>query len=70
MEQDRQDTRALLALAEDVERPRVYQRAVAFETSARSTRNSIVVGGLIGLLLGALAALLWEPLVERRTKRA
>jgi capsular polysaccharide biosynthesis protein len=69
VEQDRQDTRALLALARDVERPRVYQRAVAFETTARSTRNSIVVGGLIGLLLGALAALLWEPVVERRLKR-
>jgi hypothetical protein len=70
VEQDRQDTRALLALAKDVERPRIYQRGVAVETSARSTRNSIVVGGLIGLLLGALAALLWEPVVERRLKRA
>ena len=70
VEQDRQDTRALLALARDVERPRIYQRAAAVETSARSTRNSIVVGGLIGLLLGALAALLWEPLVERRLKSA
>jgi hypothetical protein len=70
VEQDRQDTRALLALARDVERPRIYQRGVAVETSARSTRNSIVVGGLIGLLLGALAALLWDPLVERRLKRA
>jgi hypothetical protein len=70
VEQDRQDTRALLALARDVERPRIYQRGVAVETSARSTRNSIVVGGLIGLLLGALAALLWDPVVERRLKRA
>jgi hypothetical protein len=70
IEQDRQDTRALLALAEEVERPYVWQRAVARETTARSTRNSIIVGGLIGLLLGALAALLWEPIVERRLKRA
>jgi hypothetical protein len=68
VEQDRQDTRALLALARDVERPRIYERAVAVETSARSTRNSIVVGGLIGLLLGVLAALLWEPVVERRLR--
>jgi hypothetical protein len=68
VEQDRQDTRALLALARDVERPRIYQRAVAVETTARSTRNSIVVGGLIGLLLGGLAALLWEPVVERRMR--
>jgi capsular polysaccharide biosynthesis protein len=70
VEQDRQDTRALLALARDVERPRIYQRAVAFETSARSTRNALVVGGLIGLLLGGLAALFWEPVLERRLKSA
>ena len=32
-------------------------------------RNSILVGALIGLLLGILAALLWEPAVRvaRRT---
>jgi hypothetical protein len=70
VEQDRQDTRALLALARDVERPRIYQRGVAVETSARSTRNSVVVGGLIGLILGLFAALLWEPVLERRFKRA
>jgi capsular polysaccharide biosynthesis protein len=70
IEQDRQDTRALLALARDVERPRIYQRALAVETSARSTRNSVIVGGLIGLILGAFAALLWEPVLERRFKRA
>jgi hypothetical protein len=70
VEQDRQDTRALLALARDVERPRIYQRGVAIETSARSTRNSVIVGGLIGLILGVFAALLWEPVLERRFKRA
>jgi uncharacterized protein involved in exopolysaccharide biosynthesis len=68
--QDRLETRGLLALAENVEQATVATRPVAVETSARSTRNSILVGGLIGLLLGALAALLWEPLVERRLKSA
>jgi hypothetical protein len=70
VQQDLLDARQLLALAEEVERPRIYQRAIAVETSARSKRNSIVVGGLIGLLLGALAALLWEPVLERRLKSA
>jgi capsular polysaccharide biosynthesis protein len=70
VQQDLLDARQLLALAEDVERPRIYQRAVAVETSARSTRNSVIVGGLIGLILGAFAALLWEPVLERRIKRA
>jgi hypothetical protein len=68
VQQDLLDARQLLALAEDVERPQVYQHAVARKTSARSTRNSIIVGGLIGLLLGALAALLWEPVMERRLR--
>jgi uncharacterized protein involved in exopolysaccharide biosynthesis len=68
--QDRLETRGLLALAENVEQATVATRPVAVETSARSMRNSILVGGLIGLLLGALAALLWEPLVERRLKSA
>ena len=68
--QERLDTRQLLALAETVEQARVVDEPVAVETSARSTRNSIIVGGLIGLLLGALAALLWEPVLERRLKSA
>jgi hypothetical protein len=67
--QDRLETRGLLALAENVEQATVATRPVAVETSARSTRNSIVVGGLIGLLLGVLTALLWEPVVERRLRR-
>ena len=66
--QDRLETRGLLALAENVEQATVVTEPIAVETSARSTRNSIVVGGLIGLLLGALAALLWEPVVERRMR--
>jgi uncharacterized protein involved in exopolysaccharide biosynthesis len=68
--QDRLETRGLLALAENVEQATVVTAPIAVETSARSTRNSIVVGGLIGLLLGALAALLWEPVVEQRLKSA
>jgi uncharacterized protein involved in exopolysaccharide biosynthesis len=68
--QERLDTRQALAMAENVEQAQVVDEPVAVETSARSTRNSIVVGGLIGLLLGALLALLWEPVVERRLKSA
>jgi uncharacterized protein involved in exopolysaccharide biosynthesis len=66
--QDRLETRGLLALAENVEQATVVTEPISVETSARSTRNSIIVGGLIGLLLGTLAALLWEPVVERRLR--
>jgi uncharacterized protein involved in exopolysaccharide biosynthesis len=53
-----------LALAEDVEKPQINTRAVAAKTTARSRRNTIVVAALIGLLLGLIAALLWEPLTR------
>jgi uncharacterized protein involved in exopolysaccharide biosynthesis len=67
--QDRLETEGQLGLAEEVERARVATDAVAVQTSVRSTRNAVVVGGLIGLLLGVLAALLWEPITERRLRR-
>lgn len=50
-----------LALAEDIEAPQVITRAVATKTTARSRRNTVLVAGLIGLLLGGIAALLYEP---------
>lgn len=65
LEQDRLQARQLLALAEQVELPRILDRGSATKTTARSTRNSAAVAGLIGLLLGLLAALLWEPVVRR-----
>lgn len=60
----------LLSLARNVELPRVVTHATATKTAARSHRNSAAVGGLIGLILGLLAALLWEPFLRlRRTAR-
>jgi uncharacterized protein involved in exopolysaccharide biosynthesis len=51
----------LLALAQDVEAPQLITRAVATKTTARSRRNTVIVAALIGLLLGVIAALVWEP---------
>lgn len=65
-QQDRTQTVQLLALARNVESPRVLTRASPVKTTARSRRNSIAVGALIGLLLGTGAALLWEPVTRRR----
>jgi hypothetical protein len=68
LEEDRLQARQLLALAEQVELPRVIDRGAATKTTARSARNSMVVGGLIGLILGLFAALLWEPIAARAAR--
>ncbi len=51
----------LLTLAQNVEQSKVVTAARAFKTTAKSRRNSVLVGALIGLILGIIAALLWEP---------
>src|SRR5919204_51958 len=67
--QDLLSTRPLLTQAKTVERGRVLTRAVGTKTTARSKRNSAVVGAFLGLLLGIAAALLWEPLAGRVARR-
>jgi capsular polysaccharide biosynthesis protein len=57
----------LLTVARDVERGSVVTEASAARVDARSARTSIVVGAVIGLLLGALAALFWGPLARLRS---
>jgi uncharacterized protein involved in exopolysaccharide biosynthesis len=51
----------LLALAQKVEAPQVTTAAAATKTTARSRRNTVIVAALIGLLLGIVAALVYEP---------
>ncbi|MBA3787279.1 MAG: hypothetical protein H0X21_01125 [Actinobacteria bacterium] len=55
-----------LALAESVEKARVVEEAVAVGTTAQSRRNAALVGGLIGLLLGSIAALMADSFLARR----
>ena len=66
---DETQNEQLLTLAQTVEQSKVFAPARATKTTARSRRNSILVGALIGLVLGILAALLWEHAVRvaRRT---
>jgi len=59
-----------LSLAEQVEKARVIEPAVAVGTTARSGRNAALVGGLIGLLLGAAAALMADGFLARRNRTA
>ncbi len=66
VQQDLLAARQLLSLAQIVERSRVVEPAAAVKTTARSGRNSALVGGLIGLLLGAGAALWADAWLARR----
>jgi uncharacterized protein involved in exopolysaccharide biosynthesis len=66
VEEERQEVTQQLALAQEVERARVVERAGAVKTTARSTQNSAAVGGIIGLLVGAIAAVAWPAVGPRR----
>lgn len=60
----------LLSLAENVELSKIVQPAVASRTTATSRRNAAAIGGLIGLLFGALAASIADPFLQRRNARS
>jgi uncharacterized protein involved in exopolysaccharide biosynthesis len=68
-QQDKIAATQLLLQAEQVERPRVLVGAAAHKITARSRRNTVVIAALIGLILGAIAALLWDTVVPRITPR-
>ncbi len=64
------ESEQLLSLAQQVERTRVLEEGRGVRTDATSRRNSMVVGGLLGLLAGILAAYLWDPFAARRKEPA
>jgi hypothetical protein len=68
LQSDATQTSQLLFLANNVEAPSVVTHAVADKTPARNHRNATAVGALIGLILGALAAVLWDPVTRLRRR--
>jgi len=60
----------LLSLAQNVEKSRVVQPGVAGKTTATSRRNAAAIGAIVGLLLGALAAAVADPFLQRRNRQA
>jgi uncharacterized protein involved in exopolysaccharide biosynthesis len=64
------DVQQQLALAENVEKAQVVEPAAAVKTTARSGRNGALVGALLGLLVGCVAALLADPFLARRARTA
>jgi hypothetical protein len=63
---DQLQAKQLLIQAQEIERPKLLTRAAAVKTTARSRRNSVVVAAFFGLVLGLIAALVWEPITRRR----
>jgi hypothetical protein len=66
LQDDLNEAQQLLNLAESVESSRIVEPARAVKTTARSSRTSVIIGGLIGLLIGLIAALAAEPILVRR----
>ena len=67
-EVDFSDASQLLLQVEQVEAPRMLTPATAQRIKARSLRNSAVVAGLLGLILGAIAALMWDRVAARPSR--
>jgi len=66
---DKTTNAQLLLLATSVESPYILTHAASNKITARSRRNTVVISALIGLILGALDALLWEPVTSRVSPR-
>jgi len=63
---DASDVSQQLAAARDVEAPHIVTGAASVKSSLKNHRNSTLIGAVIGLILGAVAALLWEPIARSR----
>jgi capsular polysaccharide biosynthesis protein len=63
--QDRFGIRQQLTLAQDIELSRIVSPAAAEKAAGPSRRTAVVIGAFIGLIVGILAALVWEPLAVR-----
>ena len=66
---DLSTTSQLLFFAKQVELPRVTVPAAARQVTAASPRNTVLIAALIGLILGVLAALLWDRVVPHLSSR-
>jgi hypothetical protein len=62
-------TSQLLLQANQVEKPSIVTGAAAQKVTARSRRNTLVVAALIGFVLGAIAALLWDGVAAGLARR-
>jgi capsular polysaccharide biosynthesis protein len=66
---DKLQTAQLLLQAKQVEKPGILTGAAAQRITARSRRNTVVVAALIGIILGAIAALMWDGVAAGMSRR-
>jgi capsular polysaccharide biosynthesis protein len=62
-------TGQLLLQAKQVEKPSLLTAASGQTVTARSRRNTVVVSALIGLIIGAIAALAWDGIAAGLSRR-
>ncbi len=62
---DLNSARQLLSLGENVERSRIVQPPRGAKTSTGGSRTAAVTGGLLGLIFGAIAAMMMKPARRR-----
>ena len=65
LETERASLRTLLAQTIQLEAPRRIGRARATRVTARTSRSSTLVAGLIGMILGIVIVLAWEARAKR-----
>jgi len=63
------NTTQLLSQANVIEKPSVLTSAHSSKVTARSRRNAVVVSALIGLVLGAIVALMWDGVAAGFARR-
>src|SRR5262245_52265272 len=68
LQTDLTNTTLQLAQATNIESPAIVTKALTVKTSVRNHRNATAIGALIGLIIGAIAAIAWEP-ITRATRR-
>ena len=68
-QQDLATYSGLLLLAQQVESPKVTIHAASRQVTAQSSRDTVLIAALIGLILGVIGALLWDRIVPRLTAR-
>ena len=68
-QQNKLNISQLVVQATHVEKPSVLTGAHATRVTARSRRNTVVVTALIGLVIGAIVALLWDGVAAGLARR-